>query len=187
MTSIESKIKALAEKFDEGLKERLAKIQDEMKTTSLWEGMRDVGHNADPDLDEYEHDEVVNDTERLGYPEEDENDAEDCCDKDYSRDADKDDLRSHTGLEDEADVDFSAPPTVAEEGYEEVLDEDIKRDFEQAVKKNQIIEVEFEDGDSMEIDPESAQEILEKASISEMRKAGKSKHDFLKFLNKVYK
>lgn len=68
---------------------------------------------------------------------------------------------------------------------EDDLYEDIKKDMQDAVKKGEVIELEFDDGDSMDIDPDTASEVLAKAKMSEFAKAGSSKADFMKFLRKV--
>lgn len=68
---------------------------------------------------------------------------------------------------------------------DEAIYEDLKKDIQTSAKKGEVIELEFEDGDVMDIDPDTAEEILSKAKMSEFSRAGKSKSEFMKFLRKV--
>ena len=64
------------------------------------------------------------------------------------------------------------------------LYEDVSKEIQDAARKREDITLELENGDTIEIDAETAKLISDKASPSDLRMAGKSREAFLKFMNK---
>lgn len=138
----------------------------EFKKCAVVEGMVDKDDMADPDLDYSEQIPAINKTQRSEDP--GANDTEDRTPTDRpaaARDADKTDIRDY-------------------ESYDE-LDEDVRKDLQDAIKNDEVVELEFEDGDFFDIDPATAKLILKKAKMSDFNKAGKNKEEFLKFLKRT--
>lgn len=63
--------------------------------------------------------------------------------------------------------------------------EDFKKELRSAVKADEVVELELDDGDSVDIDPDTAKVILAKSKGSDLMKAGKNRDAFMKYMQKI--
>lgn len=68
---------------------------------------------------------------------------------------------------------------------EQTIVEDFKKELHSAVKADEVVELELDDGDSVDIDPDTAKVILAKSKGSDLMKAGKNRDTFMKYMQKI--